>query len=54
MMDMMSTAVVMTVLGVVLLAGTLGFVALRVLGAREVQGDHPGEQGYVRADHVDD
>ncbi len=53
MMDMMSTAVVMAVLGVVLLAGALGFVALRVLGAREVEGDHPGERGYTRADHVD-
>ena len=54
MMEMMSTAVVMAVLGVVLLAGALGFVALRVLGAREVRGDHPGEKGYAPLDRRDE
>ena len=47
MMDMLSTGVAMTLLVVALLSGALGFVAMRVLGARETRGDHPGEKGYI-------
>lgn len=50
MMDMLSSGVATTLLVVVLVAAALGFVALRVLGARETEGDHPGERGYVRTD----
>lgn len=49
MMDMLSSGVAMALLVVALLAAVLGFVVMRVLGARETQGDHPGEKGYVHA-----
>lgn len=41
MMDMLSTGVATTLLVVALLAAALGFIAMRVLGAREVADDHP-------------
>ncbi len=47
MMDMLSTGVATFLLVVALTAGALGFVAMRVLGARETMGDHPGEKGYI-------
>ncbi len=50
MMDMLSSGVATALLVVVLVAAALGFVALRVLDARETEGDHPGEKGYARAD----
>lgn len=49
MMDMLSTGVATALLVVALLAAVLGFIAMRVLGAREAQGDHPGEKGYTHA-----
>lgn len=44
MMDMLSTGVATTLLVVALLAAALGFIAMRVLGAREVSGDHPSRR----------
>lgn len=49
MMDMLSSGVAMALLVVALLAGVFGFIAMRVLGARETQGDHPGDKGYTHA-----
>lgn len=54
MMDMLSSGVAMALLVVALVAAAVGFVAMRVLGAREVEGDHPGEKGYPRPDHHDE
>ena len=53
MMDMVSSGVAMMLLVIVLLAAAAVFVGLRVLGARQVEGDHPGERGYDHADHHD-
>jgi hypothetical protein len=47
MMDMLSPAVATTLLVIVLVAAGAGFVVMRVLGARAVEGDHPGERGYA-------
>ena len=47
MMDMFSSAVATTLLVIVLVAAGAGFVVMRVLGARAVEGDHPGERGYA-------
>ncbi|MDR7253123.1 hypothetical protein J2X46_002108 [Nocardioides sp. BE266] len=44
---MMSPGVVAAVLLAVLVVGAVAYVALRMMGAREVEGDHPGEKGYV-------
>ena len=46
MMDMLSPGVAMALLIDALVAASLGFVVMRVLGARAVEGDHPGEKGY--------
>ena len=48
MMDMLSPGVAMALLVIVLVAAAAGFVVMRVLGARAVEGDHPGEKGYAR------
>lgn len=53
MMDMLSPAVATTLLVIVLVAAAAGFVVMRVLGARAVEGDHPGEKGYGQAPTVD-
>ncbi len=50
MMDMLSSGVAMVLLAVVLIAAAVGFMAVRVFGARAVQGDHPGEKGYTHRD----
>ena len=47
MMDMLSPGVATALLVIVLLAAAAGFVVMRVLGARAVEGDHPGEKGYA-------
>ena len=47
MMDMLSPAVASTLLVIALVAAAAGFVVMRVLGARAVEGDHPGERGYA-------
>lgn len=49
MMDMLSPAVATALLVIVLVAAAAGFVVMRVLGARAVEGDHPGEKGYGQA-----
>ena len=46
MMDMLSPGVAMALLVIALVAAAGGFVTMRVLGARAVEGDHPGEKGY--------
>ena len=48
MMDMLSPGVATALLVIVLMAAAAGFVVMRVLGARAVEGDHPGEKGYAR------
>ena len=53
MMDMVSSGVAMMVMVVVLLAAGAVFVGVRVMGARQTEGDHPGEQGYQLADRRD-
>ena len=53
MMDMLSPAVATTLLVIVLVAAAAGFVVMRVLGARAVEGDHPGEKGHGQAPTVD-
>ncbi len=54
MMDMLSSTVAMTLIALVVVAGAGGFIAMRVLGARAVEGDHPGEKGYTHRRHSDD
>lgn len=50
-MDMlMSGAAALLLLFLVGIAG-LSFALVRVFGAREVRGDHPGEPGYDPAEH---
>ncbi len=51
MMDMLSSGVATALLVVVLVAAVAGFIAMRVLGARAVEGDHPGDKNYRHADH---
>lgn len=46
MMDMLSPGVATAFLVVALVAAAVGFVVMRVMGARAVEGDHPGEKGY--------
>ena len=47
MMDMLSSGVAMVLLAVVLVAAAVGFMVMRMIGARAVEGDHPGEKGYT-------
>lgn len=47
MMDMLSSGVAMVLLAVVLVAAAVGFLVMRMIGARAVEGDHPGEKGYT-------
>lgn len=47
MMDMLSSGVAMVLLAVVLIAAAVGFMVMRMIGARAVEGDHPGEKGYT-------
>ena len=54
MMDMLSSAVAMMLIALVRRGGAGGFIAMRVLGARAVEGDHPGEKGYTHRHHRDD
>ncbi len=53
MMDMVSSGVAMVLLVVVLVVAAVAFVVLRVMGARQTEGDHPGEEGYRPADRRD-
>ena len=46
MMDMLSPGVALTLLVIAVVAAAAGYVVMRVLGARAVEGDHPGEKGY--------
>ena len=46
MMDMLSPCVALTLLVIAVVAAAAGYVVMRVLGARAVEGDHPGEKGY--------
>lgn len=46
MMDMMSPGVVAAVLVALLVVAVGAYLAIRVLGARAVEGDHAGEKGY--------
>lgn len=51
MMDMlMSGTAVLMLLGFIALSGII-LVTVRMMGARAVRGDHPGEKGYDPADH---
>ena len=57
MMDMLSPGVATALLVIVLVAAGAGFVVMRVLGARAVEGDYPGEKGYAshpRTTHTGD
>ena len=51
MMDMVSSGVALVLLVIALAAAAVGYAVLRVKGAHEVEGDHPGEKGYRHADH---
>ena len=46
MMDMLMSREAVMLLGFLILLVGLVFVAVRVLGARAVRGDHPHEKGY--------
>lgn len=50
MMDMMSPGVVAAVLVALLVVAVAAYLAIRVLGARAVEGDHAGEKGYRPAE----
>lgn len=50
MMDMMSPGVAAAVLVAVLVVAVGAYLAIRVLGARAVEGDHAGEKGYRSAE----
>lgn len=50
MMDMMSPGVAAAVLVALLMVAVAAYLAIRVLGARSVEGDHVGERGYESVD----
>lgn len=50
-MDMVMVGVAVALILLLLGLGVVAFVAIRVLGARETRGDHPGEKGYDPAQH---
>lgn len=50
-MDMLMIGAAVALMFVLLAVGMIAFVVVRVLGAREAQGDHPGEKGYDPAQH---
>ena len=50
-MDMLMSREAVMLLGFLILVVGLVFVAVRVLGARAVRGDHPREKGYDHDQH---
>ena len=52
MMDTMSPGVAAAVLAALLVVVGGGYVVMRVVGARAVEGDHAGEKGYVQEDRT--